>query len=109
MRNFWFYIPSEKGTDSPRILKKPNPRPGRHPARARQQRHAGLPRAGRRRCTGSGVHRGGDMAVCNGELYGFRPLKKALEAKGYVFASESDCEIILPLWQRIRYRDVCRA
>ena len=29
-------------------------------------------------------HRGGDMAVCNGELYGFRPVKKALEAKGYV-------------------------
>ena len=25
-------------------------------------------------------HRGGDMAVCNGELYGFRPVKKALEA-----------------------------
>ena len=44
-------------------------------------------------------HRGGDMAVCNGELYGFRPVKKALEAKGYVFASDSDCEIILPLWQ----------
>lgn len=41
-------------------------------------------------------HRGGDMAVCNGELYGFRPVKKALEAKGYVFASDSDCEIILP-------------
>ena len=39
------------------------------------------------------------MAVCNGELYGFRPVKKALEAKGYVFASDSDCEIILPLWQ----------
>ena len=27
-------------------------------------------------------HLGGDMAVCNGELYGFRPLKKELEAKG---------------------------
>ena len=34
-------------------------------------------------------HLGGDMAVCNGELYGFRPLKKELEAKGYTFASES--------------------
>ena len=40
-------------------------------------------------------HLGGDMAVCNGELYGFRPLKKELEAKGYTFASESDCELIL--------------
>ena len=41
----------------------------------------------------------GDAAVCNGELYGFRPVKKALEAKGYTFRSESDCEIILPLWK----------
>ena len=44
-------------------------------------------------------HLGGDMAVCNGELYGFRPLKKELEAKGYTFASESDCELILPLYR----------
>ncbi len=42
---------------------------------------------------------GGDAAVCNGELYGFRPVKKALEAKGYTFRSDSDCEIILPLWK----------
>ena len=41
---------------------------------------------------------GGDAAVCNGELYGFRPVKKALEQKGYTFRSDSDCEIILPLW-----------
>ena len=45
------------------------------------------------------VSLGGDAAVCNGELYGFRPVKKALEAKGYTFRSESDCEIILPLWK----------
>ena len=44
-------------------------------------------------------HLGGDMAVCNGELYGFRPLKKELEGKGYTFASESDCELILPLYR----------
>ncbi len=40
----------------------------------------------------------GDWAVCNGELYGFRPLKKELEAKGYVFKSDSDCELLLPLY-----------
>ena len=40
-----------------------------------------------------------DMVVCNGELYGFRPVKKELEAKGYTFRSDSDCEIILPLWK----------
>ena len=44
-------------------------------------------------------YRGADCVVCNGELYGFRPLKKELEAKGYTFASESDCELILPLYR----------
>lgn len=42
---------------------------------------------------------GKDYAVCNGELYGFRPLKKQLEASGYTFASDSDCEMILPLYR----------
>ena len=27
-------------------------------------------------------HLGGDMVVCNGELYGFRPLKRELEQRG---------------------------
>ena len=29
-------------------------------------------------------HLGGDMAVCNGELYGFRPVKAELEAEGTI-------------------------
>ena len=41
----------------------------------------------------------GNSVVCNGELYGFRPVKKALEDKGYVFHSGSDCEILLPLYE----------
>ena len=41
----------------------------------------------------------GDLCVCNGELYGFRPLKKEMEDDGYVFAGGSDCEIILPLFR----------
>ncbi len=45
-------------------------------------------------------HLKGDMCVCNGELYLFRPLKKELEDEGYVFQSDSDCEIILPLYHR---------
>ena len=45
-------------------------------------------------------HLDGDMCVCNGELYLFRPLKKELEDEGYVFQSESDCEIILPLYRK---------
>lgn len=41
---------------------------------------------------------GGDAVVCNGELYGFRQLREELSAK-YSFKSESDCEIILPLYR----------
>ena len=41
----------------------------------------------------------GSAVVCNGELYGFRELKRKLEAKGYRFVSGSDCELLLPLWR----------
>lgn len=39
------------------------------------------------------------IVVCNGELYGFRRVKKQLEKKGYHFLSDSDCEIITPWYQ----------
>ncbi|MEE5993409.1 MAG: asparagine synthase B [Oscillospiraceae bacterium] len=38
------------------------------------------------------------MIVCNGEIYGFQKLKDKLSEK-YQFQSESDCEILLPLWK----------
>ena len=38
-----------------------------------------------------------NMLVCNGEIYGFRPIKEDLIKKGYTFESASDCEILLPL------------
>ena len=41
----------------------------------------------------------GDYVVCNGEIYGFRPLKRQLSEKGYQFQSGSDCEILLPLFR----------
>ncbi len=41
----------------------------------------------------------GSAVVCNGELYGFRKLKRELEGRGYAFASGSDCELLLPLWR----------
>lgn len=41
-------------------------------------------------------HRGQDMVVCNGELYGFRKLREKLS---YRFQSDCDCEIILPLYR----------
>ncbi|WP_434309424.1 asparagine synthase B [Hominifimenecus sp. rT4P-3] len=43
--------------------------------------------------------RDGSWVVCNGELYGFRTMKKELEEEGYEFHSESDCELLLPLLQ----------
>ncbi len=39
----------------------------------------------------------GDYAVCNGELYGFRPIRERLK-ENYPILSGSDCEIILPLY-----------
>ena len=41
----------------------------------------------------------GSYVVCNGELYGFEKEREKLKAKGYVFKSDSDCEIILPMWR----------
>ena len=45
-------------------------------------------------------HLDGDMCVCNGELYGFRSLKEKLSEK-YAFQSDSDCELLLPLYREI--------
>ncbi len=41
----------------------------------------------------------GSHVVCNGELYGFRAQKKDLERKGHAFHSDSDCEVILPMYR----------
>ena len=42
--------------------------------------------------------RDGSYVICNGELYGFSAEKEALVKKGYSFESDSDCEIILPMY-----------
>lgn len=41
----------------------------------------------------------GSFVVCNGELYGFEKTKEELKKKGYTFKSDSDCEILLPLYR----------
>ena len=41
-----------------------------------------------------------NFVVCNGEIYSFRPIKENLINKGYKFKSESDCEILLPLYEQ---------
>lgn len=44
--------------------------------------------------------RNGNYVVCNGEIYGFRKIKAELEKEGFRFESDSDCEIILPLYEK---------
>lgn len=41
----------------------------------------------------------GNKLICNGEIYGFRPIKEEL-SKEYEFKSESDCEILLPMYEK---------
>ena len=43
-------------------------------------------------------HMGKNAVCCNGELYGFRPLRERL-MKQYDLKSGSDCEILLPLYE----------
>ncbi|MCR5420789.1 MAG: asparagine synthase B [Lachnospiraceae bacterium] len=40
-----------------------------------------------------------DYVVCNGEIYGFRVIKEGLINKGYSFKSDSDCELLLPMYK----------
>ena len=44
---------------------------------------------------------GSKKVVCNGEVYGFRPIKEMLISKGYTFTSDSDSEILLPLYAEV--------
>lgn len=41
----------------------------------------------------------GSAVVCNGEIYGFERIKAVLQKKGYTFQSDSDCEVLLPLYK----------
>lgn len=46
------------------------------------------------------THRG-NAVVCNGEVYGFGPLKEYLSSIGYPFESGSDCELLMPLYEKL--------
>lgn len=39
------------------------------------------------------------VLVCNGEIYNYRELKKEVAAKGYKCTTDSDCEVILYLYE----------
>jgi asparagine synthase (glutamine-hydrolysing) len=38
--------------------------------------------------------------VANGEIYNYLELRRDLEARGHTFQTQSDCEVILPLYRR---------
>ena len=40
----------------------------------------------------------GCSLVCNGEIYGFEAIRKDLAERGYTFCSDSDCEVLLPMY-----------
>lgn len=40
--------------------------------------------------------------VCNGEIYNAKELRASLEAEGHIFATRSDCEVILHLYEKER-------
>ena len=46
----------------------------------------------------------GMYSITNGEIYGFRALRKELENDGYIFHSDSDCETVLYLYEKYHER-----
>ena len=64
--------------------------------------YAGFHRLAIMGLTASGMqpfYRNNNISLCNGEIYGFRGIKRELEVKGYSFASDSDCEVLLPMYE----------
>ena len=41
----------------------------------------------------------GNWVVCNGEIYGFEKIRREL-SENYTFVSDSDCEVLLPLYEK---------
>ena len=41
-----------------------------------------------------------NYVICNGEIYGFHKIKAELIKEGFTFQSESDCEVLLPLYEK---------
>jgi len=84
-----FFKTKTRGPDMTRIVDTPAGRLGFHRLAIMDTNESGM----------QPFALGGNYVVCNGEIYGFRNLKKALSSE-YVFKSESDCEILLPLYEK---------
>lgn len=41
------------------------------------------------------------VLICNGEIFNFKELRKDLEAKGHTFRTNTDVEVILPLYEEV--------
>lgn len=83
-----FYETKSRGPDDTRVIDTGSGLLGFH-----RLSIMGLTADGMQPFTLNGCH-----VVCNGELYGFETERRRLEALGYVFKSDSDCEIILPMY-----------
>lgn len=46
------------------------------------------------------------IIVCNGEIYNHHKLRQKLE-KNYHFKSQSDCEVLIPMYRDLSLRDLC--
>ena len=43
----------------------------------------------------------GNYVVCNGEIYGYKKIRQEMSDR-YSFASDSDCEVLLPLYEEFK-------
>ena len=78
-----------RGPDSERILETPNGLLG-----FERLAIMGLDERGMQPFSLNGRH-----VVCNGEIYGFEKIKEELQDE-YEFESASDCEVLLPMYER---------
>ena len=49
----------------------------------------------------------GNVIMCNGEIYNYEELKTTYE-NSYVFKSESDCEVLVPMYKELGIQRLCQ-
>lgn len=84
-----FFRTKSRGPDMSRIIDTPAGRLGFHRLAIMDVHESGM----------QPFCLNGSYLVCNGEIYGFRSLKESLSSE-YSFKSDSDCEILLPLYEK---------